>query len=73
MIILSIIFCWIVFSFCHQSRNYYIGKHKEKIKNDKHYKEYLAWCDKTGNIPMNKKVFIVEVEIKENKIRNLLK
>lgn len=71
MVIVIILFCWIVFSFWHQKRNAYIEKHKRKMKNDSDYEKYLDWCEKNNQIPMNKEVFIKEVEDKEKYIKDL--
>lgn len=53
--------------------NYYIGYHELKLKNDRYYEEYLEWCDKNNEIPMDKHTFIKGVEDKEKEIKNLFK
>lgn len=53
--------------------NPYIQFHNAKIKNDQNYQAYLHWCQRNGEIPMDKKVFLKEVEDKENQIKKLLK
>lgn len=54
-------------------KNPYIAKHSEKINNDKNYREYLRWCEKNGEIPMRKEVFIREIENKEKYLQDLFK
>ena len=68
-----VIIGWIAFSFWYQKRNAYIEKHKRKIKNDSDYKKYLDWCEKNNQIPMNKDIFIKEVEEKEKYINSITK
>lgn len=53
--------------------NYYIAYHQQKLKNDAYYEDYLQWCYKQNEIPMNKHKFIKEVENNEDKIKDLLK
>ena len=77
MLVLGAILVWFLFSFLHQGyvnnkSNPYIEKHKQKNNNDYYYNSYLKWCEKNNEIPMNKQVFIKEVEDKENYIKNLL-
>lgn len=70
---------WICFSFWYQNRetrkkkleNPYIDFHKRKLLNDEYYDKYLKWCEKQGELPMNKQVFIKEVEDKEKYIKDL--
>lgn len=79
MILGFVILFWICFSFWHQKRekrkkkleNPYIDFHKHKLRNDEYYKVYLKWCEKVGELPMNKQVFIKEVEDKEKYIKDL--
>lgn len=56
-----------------KSNNPYIQKHNKKLQNDAQYNNYLRWCQKNGEIPMNKEIFIKEVEDKENQINNLFR
>lgn len=53
--------------------NPYIKIHRMHLKNDMNYDEYLKWCRKNGEIPMDKKVFIKEIENRNNKIKKLVK
>lgn len=73
MLIGLLIFFWICFSFWYQKKekNPYIDFHKHKLRNDEHYKVYLKWCEQVGELPMNKQVFIKEVEDKEKYINDL--
>lgn len=73
MVVILILACWIAFSFWYQRRNAYIEKHKRKIKNDTDYENYLKWCEKNNQIPMNKDVFIKEVEANERYINSITK
>lgn len=79
MIFGLVILFWILFSFGYQKsekkkkslENPYIDFHKHKLRNDEYYKVYLKWCEKVGELPMNKQVFIKEVEDKERYIKDL--
>jgi len=73
MILCVFVIGWIVFSFWHQKRNAYIERHKRKMKNDSDYEKYLDWCERNNQIPMNKEVFIKEIEANENYINSLTK
>lgn len=73
MILCVFVIGWIAFSFWYQKRNAYIEKHKRKMKNDYDYNKYLDWCEKNNQIPMNKDVFIKEVEEKEKYINSITK
>lgn len=73
MAVILILACWIVFSFWYEKRNAYIEKHKRKIKNDTDYEKYLKWCEKEAKIPMDKQVFIKEVEANEKYINSITK
>lgn len=53
--------------------NPYIKIHRMHLKNDMNYDDYLDWCGKNGEVPMEKKVFIKEIENRNNKIKNLVK
>jgi len=66
----------IFLSFWYQkkiSKNKYISKHEKKIINDKEYNDYLNWCLSKNEIPMDKEIFLKEVEKKEILIKNLYK
>lgn len=54
-------------------KNRYIEVHKRHLNNDYKYNEYLEWCGKNGEIPMNKKVYIKEIEDRKNKLQKLTK
>lgn len=41
------------------------------MKNDSDYKKYLDWCEKHVQIPMNKEVFIKEIEANEDYINSI--
>lgn len=73
MILCLFVIGWIAFSFWYQKRNAYIEKHKRKMKNDSDYKKYLNWCEKNNQIPMNKDIFIKEIEEKEKYINSITK
>lgn len=73
MILCVFVIGWIAFSFWYQKRNAYIEKHKRKIRNDTDYEKYLDWCEKNNQIPMNKEVFIKEVEANEKYINSITK
>ena len=73
MILCVFVIGWIVFSFWHQKRNAYIERHKRKMKNDSDYEKYLDWCERNNQIPMNKEVFIKEIEANENYINSITK
>ncbi len=53
--------------------NPYVNIHTKKLENDRNYENYLKWCESVGEIPMEKQVFLRDVESKENQIKNLLK
>jgi len=55
------------------TNNPYIKKHAKKLENDINYQNYLKWCQQNGEIPMDKAVFLKDVEAKENQIKNLFK
>lgn len=76
MVVGFLILFWICFCFWYQKReksleNPYIDFHEHKLRNDEYYKNYLKWCEKVGELPMNKQVFIKEVEDKEKYIKDL--
>lgn len=81
MVLGFLILFWICFSFWYQKRekkkksleNPYIDFHKRKIKNDTDYEKYLKWCEKELKIPMDKQVFIKEVEANEKYINSITK
>lgn len=73
MVVILILACWIAFSFWYQRKNAYIEKHKRKMKNDTDYEKYLKWCEKEVKIPMDKEVFIKEVEANEDYINSITK
>lgn len=74
MIFIGIILIWAVLAkLFEKPKNYYIQKHNYKFKNDCDYEYYVMWCHSMGEIPMDKKSVIQEVEQKENQIKNLLK
>lgn len=56
-----------------RTNNPYINKHSAKLENDRNYQNYLNWCQMKGEIPMEKEVFLLDVESKENQIKNLFK
>lgn len=41
------------------------------MKNDFDYKKYLDWCEKNNQIPMNKEIFIKEIEANEKYINSI--
>jgi hypothetical protein len=51
--------------------NHYINVHAKKLKDDKLYKEYIDWCFKQGEAPMDKKGFD-SIRDKEQKIYELM-
>lgn len=71
MVVILILVCWIAFSFWYQKRNAYIEKHKRKMKNDTDYEMYLDWCEKHVKTPMDKEVFIKEIEENEKHINSI--
>lgn len=54
------------------TKNPYIQIHSKKLENDRNYENYLKWCVQNNEIPMDKQVFLKDVESKENEIKNLL-
>jgi hypothetical protein len=54
------------------SHNKYIAQHHRKLVNDSAYNKYLKWCELYGEIPMNKEVYLKDVEAKEKEIKNLI-
>lgn len=54
------------------NNNPYVQIHSKKLENDRNYENYLQWCAQNNEIPMDKKVFLKDVESKENEIKNLL-
>lgn len=52
--------------------NPYINKHKVDSKNDKQYIDYLKWCRKNGEIPMDKRIFDQKREDKKNSLEELV-
>lgn len=49
--ILTFIIGYLIFG---RERNPYIKTHKQKFKNEKHYKDYIKWLDSCGgDIPLN--------------------
>lgn len=73
--IFMLICLWILFSFVYQKlcSNPYINSHSEHLKNDKYYEDYLKWCEKKTQIPMDKKVFIQEIEDKEKFVEDMFR
>lgn len=41
------------------------------MKNDSDYEKYLDWCERNNQIPMNKEVFIKEIEANEKYINSI--
>lgn len=73
---LFVLIClWVLFSFVYQKlyANPYINSHSEHLKNDKYYTEYLKWCENKIQIPMDKKVFIQEIEDKEKFVEDMFR
>ncbi len=54
-------------------KNAYILKHREYLENEKHYEDYLTWCEMNLQIPMDKKIYISEIEIRNNRINDIIK
>ncbi|MBE99317.1 hypothetical protein [Flavobacterium coralii] len=57
-----------------EALNPYINRHKAFVTdNDAHYLQYLKWCEKQEppQIPMNKDLFIKEVQNKEKYLEDL--
>lgn len=54
-------------------KNPYIEKHRKYLKNESNYENYLRWCEMNTEIPMDKEVFIKEIESRNKKIENLWK
>lgn len=75
MFYLFLIFLLIPFAFFwkakEKKRNPYIEKHSQKIDDDNKYFEYLNWCAKKGEIPMDKKEW-GEITDREKYINNLI-
>lgn len=57
----------------NKKKNPYVEAHKVKLRNDKDYSSYLKWCRQNNELPMDKQVFIKEIERKENNLKKLLK
>ena len=70
--IVWIIILWAVLAkLLEKRKNFYIQKHTAKNINDVDYKIYLKWCLKNGEIPMNKKSILSDVESKEKYLKSL--
>lgn len=79
IIIMTIFLIWLICALLYHNKqpvkekgNPYINRHRLKLSNDRNYSIYEKWCLKNGHIPMNKQVFILEIEDKENYINNLI-
>lgn len=74
MILAFLFFGLAIYGIClrgKDKRNPYIQKHETKLKNDDNYSNYLYWCSVNGEIPMEKEIFLKDVESKENEIKKL--
>ena len=56
-----------------ENNNPYIRAHQLfKIDNDAEYSRYLSWCYKHGQIPMDKQVFLKDVDAREKELDKLI-